>query len=244
MSDMQTGAPGRAGTRLSAVAWIAAIYTYLLIVFGGIVRITGSGLGCGDDWPRCNGQWIPTFDLETFIEWFHRLLAAGMFLPIGALLALALMHRKEASAAERNLVVPAVAAVVMLVVQALLGALTVRLELEAPTVTVLHFGLANLLLALLIGTAARAGAIGAGRAPAVTEEAASGARKLVRTAVAAAGIGFLVLLMGAFTANVGKTPGAAGAGPAAWACGVVEGSFFRSFPLCNGEWLPASGGGG
>lgn len=242
MSDTHATPAGRAGRRLAGIAWFAAVYTYLLIVFGGIVRITGSGLGCGDDWPRCNGQWIPTFDLKTFIEWFHRLLAAGMVLPIGALLVLALADRKAEDAAGRRMVAPAAAAVVMLVAQALLGALTVRLELESPTVTVLHFGLANLLLALLIWSAIRAR--GASAAAAAGGDGAPAARKFARAATGAVVLGFLVLLMGAFTANVGKIPGAAGAGPAAWACGVVEGSFLRSFPLCNGQLFPASGGGG
>ena len=45
--------------RFARLAAFSAVYTYLLIVFGGIVRITGSGLGCGDDWPLCNGQLLP-----------------------------------------------------------------------------------------------------------------------------------------------------------------------------------------
>ena len=49
MSDIDAGGAGRAGTRLSAIAWVAAIYTYALIVFGGIVRITGSGLGRSEE---------------------------------------------------------------------------------------------------------------------------------------------------------------------------------------------------
>src|SRR5690606_33942666 len=39
--------------RMFHIAGGTALYTYLLVVFGGIVRITGSGLGCGDDWPLC-----------------------------------------------------------------------------------------------------------------------------------------------------------------------------------------------
>src|SRR5690606_29690051 len=61
--------------RFSRLAAFSAVYSYLLIVFGGIVRITGSGLGCGDDWPLCNGQILPPWDLPTWIEWIHRLLA-------------------------------------------------------------------------------------------------------------------------------------------------------------------------
>lgn len=41
--------------RFASLAWITAVCSYFLVVFGGIVRITGSGLGCGDDWPLCRG---------------------------------------------------------------------------------------------------------------------------------------------------------------------------------------------
>ncbi|MBA2458138.1 MAG: COX15/CtaA family protein, partial [Gemmatimonadales bacterium] len=42
---------------LRRVAWSGAGLAFGLIVLGGIVRITGSGMGCGDHWPRCNGEW-------------------------------------------------------------------------------------------------------------------------------------------------------------------------------------------
>lgn len=61
--------------------------TYLLIVLGGVVRITGSGMGCGDDWPLCNGRLIPPMDLPTLIEYGHRLAAAGVGLLVAALAA-------------------------------------------------------------------------------------------------------------------------------------------------------------
>ena len=47
-----------------------------LIVLGGVVRITGSGMGCGDHWPLCNGEWFPPLDLPTMIEIGHRWAAA------------------------------------------------------------------------------------------------------------------------------------------------------------------------
>src|SRR5260370_40648854 len=62
----------RSFTRL---AWTAATFTYLLIILGAVVRITGSGLGCGEHWPLCNGRLLPPLDLPTWIEWSHRLVA-------------------------------------------------------------------------------------------------------------------------------------------------------------------------
>ncbi len=39
--------------RFTRLAWTAAAFTYLLIILGAIVRITGSGMGCGEHWPLC-----------------------------------------------------------------------------------------------------------------------------------------------------------------------------------------------
>src|SRR5213596_444015 len=61
--------------RFTRLAWTAATFTYLLIILGAVVRITGSGLGCGEHWPLCNGHLLPPLDLPTWIEWSHRLVA-------------------------------------------------------------------------------------------------------------------------------------------------------------------------
>ncbi|MGH7546470.1 MAG: COX15/CtaA family protein, partial [Gemmatimonadota bacterium] len=49
------------------LAWAAVAFTYALIVLGGIVRITGSGMACGEDWPLCRGRWLPTLDVPTLL---------------------------------------------------------------------------------------------------------------------------------------------------------------------------------
>lgn len=193
----------------------AAAYTYALIVFGGIVRITGSGMGCGDDWPRCHGQWIPPLDFDTLIEYTHRLLAAGLFLPFGAVLLYALRHRSASGMGGRGGVLGLVVlAFGLLAFQVLLGALTVKLELPAST-TVLHFVTASLLLAALIAAAQRAaGWWGRGGANA----------RFGRVAGSAAALGLLAVAFGALTANTGAAP----------AC--------QGFPLCNGAVLPSGPG--
>ena len=62
--------------RFVTLAWIAAACVYLLIVLGFVVRITGSGLGCGNHWPLCNGRLFPPLsDPGAVIEWSHRLVA-------------------------------------------------------------------------------------------------------------------------------------------------------------------------
>lgn len=219
--------PGRAGAasaarergRLGAIAAFGAVYTYALIVFGGIVRITGSGMGCGDDWPRCNGEWIPDFTFETVIEYTHRLLAAGIGIVVLAIFIYAFLNRHRPGIAGPGGPLRALAlGAALLLAQVALGAITVRLEL--PTgVTVAHFITAILFMATLIVAAVRSGALGAGGAASGVDGGA--ARRAWRMAATAAVLGLVVVSFGALTANTPAAP---------QAC--------RGFPLCSGAALP------
>ena len=193
---------------LRRLAWTGAALATGLVVLGGIVRITGSGMGCGDHWPRCNGEWFPPLDLPTFIEIGHRWSAALVSLVIVAVAAVAwLRHRTE-----RSLRGPATAALVLLVVQVLLGAVTVKLELP-PWVVITHFANAMLLLAVLIVLALRARAGGAPPAPAIRHPD----HRLVHVTAL---LGFVVVLYGAQVANF----------HAGFAC--------QGFPFCRGTAGP------
>jgi heme a synthase len=204
--------------RLALLSLFAAVYTYLLVVFGGIVRITGSGLGCGDDWPRCNGEWIPTFTLETLIEYTHRLLAAGIGIVILSVIGYAILRRHAPGVGGKGgMLRPLVLVAFLLVFQAGLGAITVRLELPT-AVTVAHFITAMIFMATLIVAAARGGAFGN-----VGGNTSPTASRAATWAMTGAAVGLIVVAFGALTAN---TPGA----PAA--C--------TGFPLCNGQLMPAS----
>src|SRR4051794_941769 len=72
---------------LRRLAWTGAALAFGLIVLGGVVRITGSGMGCGEHWPRCHGEWFPPLDLPTMIEIGHRWAAALVSLVVLALTA-------------------------------------------------------------------------------------------------------------------------------------------------------------
>ncbi len=135
------------GRRLRWLALAAVISTYVLIVIGGVVRVTGSGLGC-PDWPLCHGRVIPPPDPQAWIEYIHRL-AASVTSPLILLTAAVayLRHRQE-----RWLVRPAILASVLLVVQVLLGALAVLRELP-PTVVAAHLGNSLLILGLVLTVA-------------------------------------------------------------------------------------------
>jgi cytochrome c oxidase assembly protein subunit 15 len=218
--------------RFRRMATSSAAFAFGLIVVGGIVRITGSGLGCGDDWPKCHGKWIPEFTLPTVIEYAHRLLAAGLSLLILAMLVYAVRHRAAAAfSGAGGLLRIAVVAAALLVIQVLLGAITVILELPAST-TILHLATAMALLAALIVASIRAGGLGAASVLAADRPEQRVARKLRGAATAAAVLGFVVVVLGAMTANAGA-PVTGAPSAAALAC--------QGFPLCNGQLVPAGG---
>jgi hypothetical protein len=57
-------------------AWILVVYNLAVILWGALVRATGSGAGCGSHWPLCNGEVIPLApSVETRIEFTHRLMS-------------------------------------------------------------------------------------------------------------------------------------------------------------------------
>ena len=116
-------------TPLRRLATTAVVLTYLHLVFGGFVRISGSGMGCGTSWPRCNGSWIPPFDQPTvLIEYTHRLLALLVVISIAWLAAAARQRRAEPGVGGRGGVLRAsVTALLLVIAVALLGMVTVKL---------------------------------------------------------------------------------------------------------------------
>lgn len=123
-----------------------ALSTVGLIVFGAVVRVTDSGLGCGDSWPLCDGTIIPPLDnLTAWIEWSHRLFAALIGVMGLASLGMAIRSYRK----HRVVFSMIVAAAVLFFFQSALGAFVVILELP-PTMVALHLGIAMLLLAALL----------------------------------------------------------------------------------------------
>jgi cytochrome c oxidase assembly protein subunit 15 len=178
----------------------AVVVTYLQLVFGGIVRITGSGMGCGDHWPKCNGSWIPPFDNPlVMIEWTHRLLALLVVLTLGSL---AVVARRDTSEKGRRVARSAATAFGLVITVALFGMITVKLGNTA-LATVAHWTLAMSLLGVILATAVRAGALG-GEAAA----AQGGTPRAARSIGAGAGLAFVMVVLGALVA---KTFGASAA---------------------------------
>ncbi len=133
------------GYRYLVYAALAA--SFLVVVWGGVVRVSGSGLGC-PDWPLCHGQFLPSLDPATRIEWTHRLLGIVGGLSLAALAAVTLLRYRDRARA-RNLVLTAA---LLYPLQAVIGAITVWLELPQTWVT-LHLANAELILATLTALA-------------------------------------------------------------------------------------------
>jgi cytochrome c oxidase assembly protein subunit 15 len=205
---------------IRTIAFVTAGAVYGLIVLGAVVRITGSGMGCGDHWPMCNGRLIPSLrDLPTLIEWTHRLVALIVSLMVASLAVLTWRRRSEPGVAgPGGPLRPAMLAVALLLIQIMLGAVTVWLELPPATV-VLHLGTAMALLAVVMVSGFRAGVPTPGSPrpqgnPAVSADASS--------ALIAAVLGGIAVLLGGVTASMHAGP----------AC--------QGFPLCSGQWWPAA----
>ena len=143
---------------LKQLSLAALVLAFAQIVFGAIVRITGSGMGCGDHWPKCLGEWFPPHDrVDLIIEITHRYLALALSLVIVWLLVSAWLSRGEQGVGGRGGILgPAVIAASLVIIAALLGAVTVRLMLN-PLVVVAHKTIAITLLAILAVAYFRAG---------------------------------------------------------------------------------------
>ena len=144
--------------RFRRLADLTVLVTFALIVVGGIVRVSESGLGCGpggsgtEGWPLCNGEAVPFFhDTEVIVEFSHRTLAAIVTALIVALVWIAYRHLRDLRWPLRS----TLAAGVLVLAQAGLGGLTVEKSLAEELVAA-HLGLAMVLIGLLLWIAVRA----------------------------------------------------------------------------------------
>src|SRR5579884_495274 len=112
--------------RRFSYAALGVAFTHL--VFGAIVRISGSGMGCGDHWPLCYGHLFPPMNRpDLVVEWTHRLLASVLVLTVCAFAAVAYRARREPGVGGPGGVLRATGlAVAAVFTAAILGAVTVK----------------------------------------------------------------------------------------------------------------------
>ena len=130
--------PAKARGWLQVTSLLTVLSVFALVVLGGVVRVTESGLGC-PDWPLCHGKLLPPLEMTAIIEYTHRLVTSALVTPL-VLLTCALVWLTQRH--EGWLVVPATLAVGLLLAQALLGGVTVLTELPGGVVAA-HLALAE-----------------------------------------------------------------------------------------------------
>lgn len=202
----------RAKSRIWWAALLTAVSVTALVALGNVVTATGSGMGCGDDWPHCNGTWIPVFfNHMVVLEYAHRLLAGVVVL---FTLALGAATYRAPDPVRRRFRGPVTVALILLSVEVGLGAVTVVFELPRGAV-IAHLGVSMLFFAAL--------AVVIGRlACEPTSPEVKGGPGVVPVLYLATVLVFLQILAGAYVRHIGAGP----------SCG--------SLPLCFGAWWPAN----
>lgn len=135
-----------APARLKVYAWASLASQILIVVTGGLVRLTGSGLGC-PTWPKCTDESlvsVPEMGIHGLIEFGNRLLT--FVLVIIALLTFVVI-RRTAKAYRYGLTWPAVLLGVGIIAQALLGGVTVLTGLNSWVVGA-HFLVSGVLISI------------------------------------------------------------------------------------------------
>ena len=192
--------------RLPLLAAALVALGWALMTVGAFVRASESGLGC-PDWPSCHGRLLAGGH-HAMIEEIHRWIASVLIIGVIGLAISVFRHRRG----QHRLIRPMVWVLVLLVLQVVLGGVTVLLKNVAWTV-VIHYGAAALLVAALALVAVRLAFPGT-QAP---------ARDSFSAAVGwFAVLSFGLLLAGSTVANTDSHT----------SCG-------HGFPLCNGSLLPS-----
>ena len=195
------------------LALLTALAVFGLVVLGGVVRVTGSGLGC-PDWPLCHGGIFPPLQMEAVVEYSHRMVASALVGPLVLALCLAtwISHRHHAW-----LLVPASVALALTLVQAILGGIAVQNELPGAAVAA-HMALGEALLGCIVFIFVTAYAGPPFLSSTTARRGGGGAFPMLALAAALAVYG--ILLTGSYVTVSNAT----------WAC--------TDWPLCHGDVFP------
>jgi len=201
-------------TALKITSVVAAAFAFALVVWGAIVRINGAGMTC-PDWPKCRGAWLPNLNDPVVYEFSHRVGAPVLTLLIAASFALAFRYRRELPQVMKL----AWAALALVVVQIVVGALTIRYANNPPSVAVhLVVGVATFTTLALLAYSVFAPL--SGRSTERNASHSGGSPIIARIALLGAVLAFVAIFAGGYMS----------AAHAGLAC--------VRFPLCNG-WQPA-----
>lgn len=192
---------------------VTVVWTLALLYLGSVVHATESSLAC-PDWPTCFGTMMPEMVGGVFWEHLHRLVAGGLIVLFGLSTWLAFRDGGRA----RWFVRASVAGVLLLLVQAVFGGLTVIYRLP-DAVSTTHLGLAFIFLSLAV-VLATAASPRRKRGPTLTPAVAG---PVARWATGAAVLVFLQSVIGAVVRH------------------TDSGMACPDFPTCLGQWVPPMG---
>lgn len=122
--------------KLKPLSYAVCIGMFIVVLNGALVTKTGSGNGCGKDWPLCNGKFIPTFAIQSMIEYSHRFITGIVGVLVFALFIYVLRYAKP----YRTIVAATLCTFILTLIQAIMGALAVVFT-QSPFVLALHFGI-------------------------------------------------------------------------------------------------------
>lgn len=135
-----------APARLKAYVWASLVSQILIVVTGGLVRLTGSGLGC-PTWPKCTDESfvsVPEMGIHGLIEFGNRLLTFVLVIIAGLTF---IVIRRTAKSLRFGLTWPAVLLILGIIAQALLGGVTVLTGLNSWVVGA-HFLVSGVLISI------------------------------------------------------------------------------------------------
>lgn len=201
--------------RFRAFAIAACIGMLIVLLAGALVTNTESGRGCGDDWPLCNGKFVPAYTFESMLEYSHRVVSAleGL-LVLGVAIATFRMYRRDRERFKEPHYY-ASAALLFTIVQAFMGAAAVMWP-QSPPVLAIHFGISLVAFAatmLLVIWTYRAKN---GRDTQMFVVPGSIMPRALWTAIFC----YVVIYLGAFIRHTDSAGGCEG------------------WPLCNGQFVP------
>ena len=202
------------------LAVVTAVFAYLQIALGGVVRVSGSGLGC-PDWPLCHGRPYPPADAHAIVEYSHRTVGAIT----GVLIIATVVGAWLVWRSRRPIVAwVATASLVAIAAEGALGGIVVVQELQ-PWLVAIHLGLAMIILGALIATAILAMGVSPGLADS----------RLPRLTWLASGATYVLLL-------TGSTVVASGADQACHSFPLCGGGFALDFSGVNALTVLHRGG--
>jgi cytochrome c oxidase assembly protein subunit 15 len=213
---------GMTARRYRILTLLTCIGMFLVLIAGVLVTNTGSGAGCGTDWPLCNGKFIPAYTIESMVEYSHRAISGMVGLLVGASFLVTVFWKP---AKHKEPVWYSSAAFFFTFLQAALGAMAVMWP-QSDAVLALHFGISLFAFTstwLLYSYASRMEANPGGEASVAAPDSGLGPklpRSVYRFALGILAYCYGVVYLGAYIRHTGSGGACVG------------------WPLCNGKVVP------